>query len=439
MSDIKEVKKQSAGGSFYEVVRRDKKLEFCFYHPEGLGKEHIEYDDFHPLGVQGDTQLVEYPLRNASKYWAVCTEPRPPDSDLDEQILNYLTRYYELPDESMYYNHVGWVKSSWIPEMYHVAPYLFFHGQPDTGKTQAQETLRQLVFRGILSADMSEAMIFRLIDKHRPTVFIDEAESLNTKERAKSLNLLNSGYKRGYTVWRASTRPEDDFEPTSYDLFGFKCLASTERLSRTTESRCLPTVMEIASREIESPPDPIAARDIRNQLLWMRWRILYEAFKPPNDLYSSYTLDTFDTPKRGKMPEMKGVKNRLYELYAPLVYSLNSTPYMRNEVVAYAYRAAAQALEDDRETEEAQVVSALLKALVNQSSPSKFVPTQSVTLWFNAEKTAVDQKSEDAIGIIFRRLGFNSKSNGTLRGRSIDPDRLRRLCDRYKFTYPENW
>jgi len=75
---------------------------------------------------------------------------------------------------------------------------------PRCGKTRLLEVLSFLVSNPERTANISEAALFRIIEAHKPTLLLDEAETLKGKgERAEYIRgLLNAGNRRDATVTR---------------------------------------------------------------------------------------------------------------------------------------------------------------------------------------------------------------------------------------------
>ena len=70
---------------------------------------------------------------------------------------------------------------------------------PQCGKTRLLEILELVVFNSRRASNISEAALFRVIEKFKPTLMLDEAETLKGKsERAEYLRqILNAGNRQG--------------------------------------------------------------------------------------------------------------------------------------------------------------------------------------------------------------------------------------------------
>jgi Protein of unknown function (DUF3631) len=103
------------------------------------------------------------------------------------------------------------------------------------GKTTLLDVLSHLVRRPKMAADISPSAIFRVVEAHRPTLLIDEADTFlpgNDDMR----RLLNAGYRRGGTVIR-SVESNGDFEPREFSVYAPCAIASIGRLHPTVQDR----------------------------------------------------------------------------------------------------------------------------------------------------------------------------------------------------------
>ena len=94
---------------------------------------------------------------------------------------------------------------TWTFEKFDTCPYLLLESAaPECGKSTVIELLTALCARARRSVALTEACLFRIVSGERPTLCIDEAESLEGQsDRARSLQVIaHEGYKRGAQVPR---------------------------------------------------------------------------------------------------------------------------------------------------------------------------------------------------------------------------------------------
>jgi hypothetical protein len=139
-----------------------------------------------------------------------------------------------------------WNAHTYVSDLGRATPYLHFHSpEPGSGKTTALDLLEATARDAIQADGLSEAALFRLIDKRRPTLLIDEADAIFGKKNSDSTEgirqVLNSGYRQGKHVWRC-VPPSHDVQP--FDVFGPKAIAGLHELPGTLAHRSIPIAMK---------------------------------------------------------------------------------------------------------------------------------------------------------------------------------------------------
>jgi hypothetical protein len=113
------------------------------------------------------------------------------------------------------------------------------------GKTRLLEVLELLVCRPWRGTAPSEAAVFRFLDSRRPTLLLDEQESLsrrNVSERDSAiLAILNAGYKQGQTVPRC-VGGENELQ--FFKVYGPKAFAAIGDLPSALRDRCITIPMQ---------------------------------------------------------------------------------------------------------------------------------------------------------------------------------------------------
>jgi hypothetical protein len=98
-----------------------------------------------------------------------------------------------------------WTIATYLFENFDAFPYLAVSSPvPQCGKTRLLEILELVVSNPRRASNISEAALFRVIEKFKPTLMLDEAETLKGKsERAEYLRqILNAGNRRGAVASR---------------------------------------------------------------------------------------------------------------------------------------------------------------------------------------------------------------------------------------------
>jgi len=119
------------------------------------------------------------------------------------------------------------------------------------GKTTLLDVLARLVPRPLLVANVTAAAVFRTIEKARPTLLIDEADTF-LAGREELRGVLNSGHRRDGNVVRCVG---DDAEPRQFSTWSPAAVAAIGRLPATLEDRSL--VVHLRRRRQDEPAAPL--------------------------------------------------------------------------------------------------------------------------------------------------------------------------------------
>jgi hypothetical protein len=138
-----------------------------------------------------------------------------------------------------------WIMFAWAHNAAVHSPILLATSlEPNSGKTTLINVVGFLAPRGLMTTGISEAALFRSIEKWEPTIVVDEADVLlvdNEPLRA----VINSGWTRGASVVRCIG---DDSSPHSFPTFCPKAVGMKGRkLPDTTLSRAI--VIEMKRKE----------------------------------------------------------------------------------------------------------------------------------------------------------------------------------------------
>ena len=133
-----------------------------------------------------------------------------------------------------------WVIGTYIFEDFDCFPYLIVTSPVKRcGKTRCGEILELLCCRPLMSVNVSEAALFRYIDSEKPTVIIDEAESLRSRDSERSrylLPILQAGFKQGAVVPRCVGRGH---EVEKFSVYCPKAILAIGNLPDTLTDRSI--------------------------------------------------------------------------------------------------------------------------------------------------------------------------------------------------------
>jgi hypothetical protein len=154
----------------------------------------------------------------------------------------------------------------------------------ESGKSRVLKNVAAMGFNGMFFISMTMASLFRLIESHRPTVCIDEAETLSKDDKGSLVTIYNAGYQAGVSV----PRVEGDSgarRVEGYDVYAPLAVGGIAGVGRVAASRSVTSTMlrstnrATVNRELK-PEDPSFA-PIRAGLHRMGM-VRHQEFTEPN-------------------------------------------------------------------------------------------------------------------------------------------------------------
>lgn len=148
-------------------------------------------------------------------------------ADLLDAVAAHVRRYLYLPSETADAV-AAWAVLTHCVDSLMFAPLLVISSASKRcGKTVLLSLLAPVVRRGRLTSanGVTSAVLFRLNEKQRPTLLLDEAEKLRGRHAdPELLGMVNVGYRRGAKVYRCADSG-GSFDIQEFDAFGFRALA----------------------------------------------------------------------------------------------------------------------------------------------------------------------------------------------------------------------
>jgi putative DNA primase/helicase len=226
--------------------------------------------------------------------------PDPVDGeDLLDRIVGGISRHVVLPAHRVEVAAL-WVVHAHAPEYWRHTPRLSITApEKGCGKSTLLDVLSPLVPRAIKTENLSTAVLFRAVDKYRPTLLIDEVDSF-LRENEELRGCLNAGHAQGGRHLRCEG---DSNEIKAFKTFAPAALAGIGDLPATLADRSLTIVLqkrrpdEYAQAFRDDQADHL--RDMASQCA--RW------------------VADHETELRIAAPAMpKGIENRLADNWRPL-------------------------------------------------------------------------------------------------------------------------
>jgi len=167
----------------------------------------------------------------------------PAGAELLSNVESFVARFVILPPHTVLPLAL-WAIATFCFDTFDALAYLCVTSPtPRCGKTRLLEVLSLLVSNPERTANVSEAALFRIIEGQKPTILLDEAETLRGKsERAEYLRgLLNAGNRRDATVTRC-VGPNHDVR--GFSVYCPKIVAGIGSMPPTVRDRSIPIEMQ---------------------------------------------------------------------------------------------------------------------------------------------------------------------------------------------------
>lgn len=230
------------------------------------------------IGVQAPAQLVNAALshqdQEEGKQRIAFSEPEPWDYPVDgasllDEIANVLCRFLIMP-----LNEVKaialWILHTYAVDATSICPILIIKSaEKRCGKTLLLELLLNLVFRPLPASNITAASLFRAIEKYKPTLLLDEADTfLHNNDELKGI--INSGYRSSssYVVRTVG----DDFEPKVFNTFGPKAIAQIDKPQETIMDRGI--IIEMRRKRPDEKSERLRSDRIFEELKHLRQKAM---------------------------------------------------------------------------------------------------------------------------------------------------------------------
>lgn len=156
-------------------------------------------------------------------------------ADALDEAADFLRRHVILPDGAAEAGAL-WCAHTFAFENFSVTPRaMITSAEKRCGKTRLLDALGHICARRLDTANVSAAAIFRVIEKARPSLFIDEADTF-LAEREELRGVLNAGWTRAGQVLRCVG---DEAEPRAFSVFAPVAVAAIGKLPDTLADRSI--------------------------------------------------------------------------------------------------------------------------------------------------------------------------------------------------------
>ena len=188
------------------------------------------------------------------------------------QLVGLLRAAVVLPSEDAYLAVALWAIHTHVFDVFRVSPYLFVNSPtPRCGKTRVLEALEMVVARPWRVVDPTEAVLFRKIERDRPSLLLDEVDTYfrGGEERTSAVRaVLNAGNAAGVVVPRCE---KNTLELREFNTFCPKAFAGIgAALPATVLDRAITITLQRASPAEQAHVDALDYDELEAQAVPIR-------------------------------------------------------------------------------------------------------------------------------------------------------------------------
>jgi putative DNA primase/helicase len=159
--------------------------------------------------------------------------------DLLDQIVKAICRYVVMPPHTAEAA-VLWVLHTHCFDIGQITPRLAIASpEKGCGKSTLLDVLALLVPRALKAENLSAAVMFRVIENHRPCLLVDEVDTF-LRDNEELRGILNSGHRKGGRVLRCEG---DENAVKAFNTFAPVATCGIGRLPGTLEDRSIPIIL----------------------------------------------------------------------------------------------------------------------------------------------------------------------------------------------------
>jgi hypothetical protein len=189
-----------------------------------------------------------------------------------EDACKFVRRFVVLTDEQLV-TVALWIAHTHAIQAAETTPYLAISSaEKKSGKSRlGLEVFSLLVHEPLASMSISDAALFRAIEKLKPTLLLDEADAVfKAREREELRGLLNSGYRRGAVAFRMGGASKTTLE--SFNVFSAKAFIGIgDFLPDTLADRSI--LIRLKRKMRDETVDRFRSRDVRPEGEMLRDRL----------------------------------------------------------------------------------------------------------------------------------------------------------------------
>lgn len=165
------------------------------------------------------------------------------------KIKEHIKRFIIFQDHTLYDFLTIWTIGTYMYRLFRYYPYIWINADKGSGKTKVMEVISPLAFNSIITANQTQASIFRTVDADGSTLFIDEFEKMPPDVQMGILTILNSGFNvdSGKTI--RMEKAGDSYKRRTFNSYSPKVFAGISNISDVLQDRCVKIKMLKKSKE----------------------------------------------------------------------------------------------------------------------------------------------------------------------------------------------
>jgi len=314
------------------------------------------------------------------------------------EIQTFINKYLAI---SPFFERIAsyYVLFSWIHDDFNELPYLRGLGDYGTGKSRLLQVVGSICYQPIFAGGATTVSpIFRILEKFKGTLMLDEADFKMSDATADIIKILNCGFMKNMSILRSEANNKKSYDVRSFNVFGPKIIATRQLYEDSAlESRMITEDMSLIPRRDDIPCNlPTSFWDealmFRNKLLLFRFR------------------------EKGKHPLNTKLSNpdiepRLNQISLPLM-SIIDNPAVLDEVKKYLEDYNEKIKSDRTLSYPYQILEAICNLL---DKGTKQPSMEEIAGEFNKGLDLNEQKSAKKIGFLIRKV-VNLKTERTSKG-----------------------
>jgi hypothetical protein len=210
------------------------------------------------------------------------------EAELITGIENHLSKYLDLKPLFLKLTAL-YILFTYMFDAVLELSYLNATGDAGSGKSRFGLAVALAARRGLSLITPSAASLYRIVDKFKPTLFLDEFNSdVNSDDAAAIIQILNAGFQKTAQIPRQVPTADGKYKTEMFDAFCPKIIGSLKQsASNAFNSRCIEIQMERTTRNdipLRLSRNLLSdAQSLRNKLTLWRMRNINTDFETKLD------------------------------------------------------------------------------------------------------------------------------------------------------------